>query len=86
MQSEPSSYPSGAGVTVPTTRLLRYDQPGYTLLDAGVGVSDEKWNARLDVANLLNSNASTFTSAAQFIKQDIPVRPRVIGFTLGYKF
>ena len=36
--------------------------------------------------NLGNSDASVFTSSAQFIKAEVPLRPRVLGFTIGYKF
>jgi hypothetical protein len=36
--------------------------------------------------NLNNSNASTFISTDQFIVEQTPLRPRVIGVTFGYKF
>jgi hypothetical protein len=37
-------------------------------------------------SNLSNSNASVFTSSAQFIKSEVPIRPRVLGVKIGYKF
>ena len=36
--------------------------------------------------NLNNSNASTFTSSGQFIKAEVPLRPRVLGLKIGFKF
>jgi hypothetical protein len=42
--------------------------------------------AQIYGSNLSNSDASVFTSTAQFIKSEVPLRPRVIGLTIGYKF
>ena len=36
--------------------------------------------------NLSNSNAATFTSTDQFIVEQTPLRPRVVGLSFGYKF
>ena len=71
---------------VPTTTLLRYTQPGYTTYDASIGVARDNWTAEAYGSNLSNSNASVFTSSAQFIKSEVPIRPRVIGVKIGYKF
>jgi iron complex outermembrane recepter protein len=30
--------------------------------------------------------ASVFTSSAQFIKSEVPLRPRVLGLKVGFKF
>jgi hypothetical protein len=49
-------------------------------------VAKDAWTAQLFASNLSNTNASVFTSSAQFIKSEVPIRPRVIGLTLGYKF
>jgi iron complex outermembrane receptor protein len=35
--------------------------------------------------NLANSHASTFTSTDQFIVEQTPLRPRVLGVSFGYK-
>jgi len=40
----------------------------------------------LNVENLANSNASTFISTGQFIVAQTPLRPRVIGVSIGYSF
>ncbi len=87
MSNQPNSYPSGDAFTgVPNTTLLRYTMPSYTLYDAAFGISKDRWRVQINGSNLSNSNASTFTSSTQFIKQEVPVRPRVIGLTLGYSF
>lgn len=88
MYNEPATYLAGdtAAQAVPTTTLLRYKQPGYTTYDASLGVAKDSWTAQLFGTNLFNSNASTFTSSAQFIKSEVPLRPRVLGLRIGYKF
>ena len=88
MFNQPATYQSGdtPAEAVPTTTLLRYEQPGYTTYDAGLGVAKDNWTAQLSGTNLTNSNASTFTSSAQFIKSEVPLRPRVLMVKFGYKF
>jgi outer membrane receptor protein involved in Fe transport len=84
--NQPATYPSGDGVLIPFTTYLRYKQPAYGTVDASIGVSQERWNAELFVNNLNNSHASTFTSSAQFIKSEVPLRPRVFGIRVGANF
>ena len=86
MQNEPSSFQSGAGVTVPTTTWLRYDQPAYTTYDASLGIAKDQWYVQAFGTNLGNSDASQFTSSAQFIESQVPLRPRVLGVKVGMKF
>jgi len=86
MQNEPSSFQSGAGVLVPTTTWLRYDQPAYTTYDAAFGIAKDQWHVEAYGSNLGNSDASLFTSSAQFIKSEVPLRPRVLGIKVGFKF
>jgi len=86
MYNQPSTYASGTGVLVPSTTFLRYLQPSYTTFDATVGVNYKNWFAQLYAQNLGDSHASTFTSSAQFIKSEVPLRPRVIGLRLGANF
>jgi outer membrane receptor protein involved in Fe transport len=86
MQNEPSSFQSGAGVTVPTTTWLRYDQPAYTTYDASLGIAKDQWYVQAYGTNLSNSDASLFTSSAQFIESQVPLRPRVLGVKVGMKF
>ncbi|MGZ5921086.1 MAG: TonB-dependent receptor [Rhizomicrobium sp.] len=86
MFNQPATYTSGEGVTVPNTTFLRYLQPAYTTVDAALGVNFDKWYAQIFGQNLGNSHASTFTSSAQFIKSEVPLRPRVIGLKVGMTF
>jgi outer membrane receptor protein involved in Fe transport len=70
----------------PFTTLLRYEQPSYTTYDASAGVAKDAWYVEAYGTNLGNSDASVFTSSAQFIKSEVPLRPRVLGLKIGYKF
>ena len=71
---------------IPNTTYLRYLQPAYTTYDASFGVTKDRWTATLYGTNLSNSHASQFTSSAQFIKSEVPLRPMVIGVKLGASF
>ncbi len=86
MYNQPATYSSGNGVIVPATTFLRYLQPSYTTFDAAIGVNYDKWYAQLYGQNLGDSNASTFTSSAQFIKAEVPLRPRIVGLRIGANF
>jgi iron complex outermembrane recepter protein len=84
MYNQPATYTSGAGVIVPNTTFLRYLQPSYVTFDATIGVTFDKWYAELYGQNLGDSHASVFTSSAQFIESEVPLRPRIVGLRLGY--
>jgi len=86
MFNQPATYQSGAGVTIPTTTYLRYLQPGYVTLDGSVGVNIKNYTISVYGSNLFDSHASTFTSSAQFIKSEVPLRPRVIMAKIAAKF
>lgn len=86
MYNQPATYPSGAGVTDITTVELRYLQGGYTTVDASIGVAKDNWDVSLYGTNLTNNHASVFTSSAQFIESQVPIRPRVLGLKVGFKF
>jgi iron complex outermembrane receptor protein len=86
MQNEPSSFSSGAGVLNPTTTWLRYDQPAYTTYDAAFGIAKDQWHVEAYGTNLGNSDASLFTTSGQFIEAQVPLRPRVLGIKVGFKF
>ncbi|MFI4973349.1 MAG: TonB-dependent receptor [Caulobacterales bacterium] len=86
MFNQPSTYASGSGVLIPNTTFLRYLQPSYATLDAAIGVSNDKWSIQLYGTNLTDSRASTFTSSAQFIKSEVPLRPRVIAVKVAAHF
>ena len=84
--NQPSTYPSGDGVVVPGTTLLRYKMPGYAQVDAAVGIQRDALTVSVFGENLNNSHASTFTSSAQFIKSEVVLRPTTYGVKVGYSF
>lgn len=75
-----------AAIQYINTTLFRFEQPSYTTYDASFGVSKDQWSVQLFGQNLGDSNASTFTSTAQFVKTEVPLRPRVLGVRVGIKF
>ena len=94
-RNEPASFPSGnlsvaeggcLNNGVPNTTLCQYTMPGYTTYDAAIGVAKDQWTAQITGNNITNSAASTYTSSNQFIKTEVPLRPRVLTLTFGYKF
>jgi iron complex outermembrane receptor protein len=88
MSNEPASFPSGDDPShiPPTTTLLRYEIPGYTTYDASIGVAKDAWTVQFSGNNLGNEYGPTNISSGQFIKAEVPLRPRVLTFTIGYKF
>jgi len=78
------SFAVGSG-PIQTSRL-RFENPAYTTYAASAGVAKDPWNVSIYGENLGNSNAATFTSTDQFIVEQTPLRPRVIGLSFGYKF
>jgi iron complex outermembrane recepter protein len=69
-----------------TGNVPSYDQPGYTLYDASMGVSKDAWTAQVFGQNVTNVLASTFTNSPQWIEQEAVTRPRVAGVKFSYKF
>ncbi len=92
MSNEPASFVSGylPAETPPTgwpqTTLLRYEIPGYTTYDAAIGVVKDQWTAQLSAENLFNAYGPTNVSSGQYIESEIPLRPRVIMVSFGYRF
>ena len=88
MSNEPASFPDGNSPSQnpPTTTLLRYEIPSYTTYDGAIGVRKDQWSAQIAGSNLSNSYGPTNISSGQFIKAEVPLRPRVITFEMGYKF
>ena len=73
------------GGTVTNSRG-RFENPAYTVYDASVGVAKDAWYLNVYAENLSNSNASVFVSTDQFIIEQTPLRPRVLGAAFGYRF
>jgi iron complex outermembrane recepter protein len=92
MSNEPANFPSGLAANEspptgwPTTTLLRYEIAGYTTYDAALGVNKESWSAQIQGSNLTNTYGPTNISSGQFIKSEIPLRPRVLMLTTSYRF
>ncbi len=92
MSNEPASFPLGSSLppttpgATPTTTLLRYDIPGTTTYDGALGMIKDNWTAQIQASNLTNVYGPSNISSGQFIKSEIPMRPRVIGLLLSYKF
>ena len=96
MSNEPASFPDGntelpsgcltPGTNAPSTTLCKYEIPGYTTYDAAIGVAKDQWSAELHAANLSNEYGPTNISSGQFIRSEIPLRPKTIMFNVGYKF
>ncbi len=84
--NQPSTYPSGDGIVVPGTTLLRYRMPAYAQVDAQIGIKRDKWTASIFGENLFDSHASTFTSSAQFIKSEVVLRPTTYGLKVTVDF
>jgi iron complex outermembrane receptor protein len=92
MSNEPANFPSGNAPSEspptgwPTSTLLRYQIPGYTTYDGALGVAKDNWTAQIQGHNLSNAYGPTNISSGQYIKAEIPLRPRVITFLIGYRF
>jgi iron complex outermembrane receptor protein len=69
-----------------STSRGRYENPAYSTYDASLGVAKDNWIFTAYGENLANSNASTFISADQFIVAQTPLRPRIIGGSIAFKF
>jgi outer membrane receptor protein involved in Fe transport len=92
MSNQPASFPDGNAPSEspptgwPTTTLLRYEIPGYTTYDAALGVAKDQWTASFTASNFTNVYGPSNVSSGQFIKSEIPLRPRVLMFQMGYRF
>jgi len=64
----------------------RFEMPDWTTFDLSAGVAKDNWNAEVYAVNVTNENASMFSTAAQFILAEVPMRPRTIGLRFGYSF
>jgi len=89
MTNEPRNYDSGSNpafANPPITTLLLYDIPSYTTYDAAIGVSKDNWTVQLSGANLSNEYGPTNITSGQFIKAEIPLRPRTLNLLMSYRF
>jgi len=88
MHNELASYPDGLSPAenLPTSSLDRYTIPAYTTYDAAIGVSKDNWTVQLTGSNLTNVYGPTNISSAQFIRAEIPLRPRVLMARFAHRF
>ena len=84
--TQAGSNPTFAEAGAVSTGRLRFENPAYTTYDASCGVAKDAWIVSVFGENLSNSNASTFVSTDQFIVAQTPLRPRVLGLTVSYKY
>jgi outer membrane receptor protein involved in Fe transport len=86
--NEPENYISGdqPSQIVPSTTYLRYKIPAYGTMGGSIGFQRETWLVELAGSNLLNSDAYTFASSGQFIKAEVPLRPRVVNLKVTKTF
>jgi len=52
--------------------VLRYQIPGYTTYDGGLGVAKDNWTEQIQGYNLTNAYGPTNISSGQLIKAEIP--------------
>lgn len=88
MRTAPENYPDGndPAQNPPTTGALKYTIPAYTTYYATLGVSKNHWAAQITGGNLTNAYGPANISSAQFIKSEIPLRPRVVMTEFNYRF
>jgi iron complex outermembrane recepter protein len=87
MSNEPASFPAGGNQPANiTTVVARYVIPASTTFDGALGVITDRWTLQLTGSNLTNVYGPSNISAAQFIKANIPLRPRVVMAQFSYRF
>jgi iron complex outermembrane recepter protein len=92
MNNNPANYKSGTSAAEspptgwPDTTMLLYQIPGYTTYDGALGVSKDNWTAQIMGTNLSDEYGPSNVTSGQFIKAEIPLRPRVLSFLMSYRF
>ena len=86
-RTQPDNFRDGDAPNVLiNTTLLKYRIPANTTYDAAFGLSKDSWSAQLTCSNCDNSDAITNANSAQYVKNVVPLRPRVLTLQVGYKF
>lgn len=75
-----------AHMVTATGYVPAYDIPAYTTYDAAAGVTRGPWDVQVFSQNFTNVTSSITTESSQFVLQEFPLRPRIIGVKFGYKF
>ena len=84
--TQAGSNPTIAEAGAVSTGRLRFENPAYSTWDASFGVAKDSWIFTCYGENLGNSHAATFTSTDQFIVAQTPLRPRILGASINYRF
>jgi outer membrane receptor protein involved in Fe transport len=86
--NEPENYISGndPSEVVPTTTYLRYEIPAYGTMGGSLGFHKDRWTVQVYATNLLNSDSATLISSGQFIKAEVPLRPRTVNMKVTESF
>jgi iron complex outermembrane receptor protein len=87
-RNAPENSPDGnaPGENPPTSGVLLYAIPGYTTVGGYVGLSKDNWSAQITGSNLTGSYGPPNVTSAQFIRAEIPLRPRVVMVGFSYRF
>lgn len=64
----------------------QFNQPGWTTYDATIGVSRDNWTVSVVGVNLTDVNKSLSVTDFEFVKAELPIRPRTIMLTFSYHF
>jgi outer membrane receptor protein involved in Fe transport len=81
------SYASTDRISVDLQRnSIAYDQPGFSTVDASLGVAKDAWTAQCYGSNISNTRADLFSSYSQFVKAETINVPRTFGLKLSYNF
>jgi iron complex outermembrane recepter protein len=88
MRNAPENYPDGAGPAQnpPNSTELKYTIPGYTTYNGSLGLVKDNWTVQISGSNLTNVYGPTNISSAQYIRAEIPLRPRVLMAEFTYRF
>jgi len=89
MTNNPRNYFDGSDPRYsqpPVTTLLLYPIPSSTTYDGALGVTKDNWTAQVNASNFTNAYGPSNVTSGQFIKAEIPLRPRVVNFLVSYSF
>ena len=88
MSNEPASFPDGNAPAqiLADAGVARFRIPASTTFDGAVGMITDRWTLQLTASNLTDVYGPSNISSAQFIKGNIPLRPRVVMAQFSYRF
>jgi outer membrane receptor protein involved in Fe transport len=88
MRNTPQNFPDGndPNQDPATTTLLQYTIPAYTLFDASLGISKQNWSVQVQGTNVTNVYGPTNINSSQFIKSQVPLRPRTLMAQFAWTF